>query len=338
MKIDSADIQFSSQHLALQQHTVKESLRFQISNPRPLNAPQDKVTLSDEAKASDKAETADNTLDPQLRLIKSFIEALTGHKIKLFSMSDIHSDAPPSDPKDPRQAQTQPTREQSDGFSLEYHRSETVYESEQTSFSAQGTIKTVDGNEIGFNLELNMNREYFRQTNVDILMGDAAKQKKDPLVINFSGTAAQLTDTKFSFDIDSDGQADQVSFVSPGSGFLALDRNRDGKINNGIELFGAATGNGFQELAAYDTDRNHFIDENDAIYSKLSILSKDASGKDALNSLASKGVGAIFLGNVATPFEIKNSQNESNGQVRSSGVYLNENGTVGTVQQVDLSV
>lgn len=161
---------------------------------------------------------------------------------------------------------------------------------------------------------------------------------KDPLVINFSGSAAQLTGAKFSFDLDADGKAEQVSFVSENSGFLALDRNSDGKVNSGSELFGPATGNGFSELAAYDLDRNGWIDENDAVYQKLGIWTKDADGKDGLSTLLQKNIGALYLGSVATPFDLKNSQNRLDGLVRSSGVYLNENGGAGTMQQIDLAV
>ncbi len=167
-------------------------------------------------------------------------------------------------------------------------------------------------------------------------LGDAVK--KDPLVINFGGTAAQLTDAKFSFDLNADGKAEQISFVGAGSGFLALDKNGDGKIGNGGELFGPASGNGFQELAAYDQDKNGWIDENDAVYQKLQVWIKDAKGNDTLGALAQKNVGALYLGNIGTPFDIKNSQNQLDGQIKSSGVYLKEDGGAGTMQQIDLTI
>ena len=164
---------------------------------------------------------------------------------------------------------------------------------------------------------------------------DSAKLK-DPLVLNFNGNAAELTTTRFSFDIDSDGQQDQIAFTGPNSGFLALDRNNDGVINNGSELFGPTTGQGFAELAAYDQDGNQWIDENDSIYNKLRIWSKDAQGQDQLIALGQRGVGAIYLGQVTSPFALKDSDNNLLGQIRSSGVFLQENGVAGTVQQIDL--
>jgi hypothetical protein len=131
-------------------------------------------------------------------------------------------------------------------------------ESEQTSFTAGGVIKTADGKEIEFSIDLNLSRE-FASDKVTIL----EQKLSDPLVINFDGPAAELTGTKFSFDLDNDGTLDQISFLKSGSGFLALHQNQDGVINNGSELFGAGTGNGFADLLKYDSDQNGWIDEND---------------------------------------------------------------------------
>lgn len=220
---------------------------------------------------------------------------------------------------------------------MQYDQVETHSESEQTSFAAQGVIKTADGKEIQFDLQLSMARSFQSQDSLSVQAGDAPRTK-DPLVINFDGTAAELTSTKFSFDLNSDGTQDQMSFVGPGSGFLALDLNGNGKIDNGSELFGAKSGNGFADLAKYDGDGNHWIDENDAVFSKLLVWSKDAQGQDQLQTLAQRNVGALYLGSVATPFSAKDAENQLQGQVRSSGVYLQENGAVGTLQQVDLAV
>jgi hypothetical protein len=364
MKIESSNILLSSQHSSIEKHTVKESLRMWVGDQRPdpsvgLRAGFEgrsrqqpnpapaigSVRLSSEALAAAQADTAKQAAavdpekelenDPRYLLIKLMVEALTGKQVKLVKMEDVQPAQSAQDIPDPKQAAA-PEQPKPAGYGVEYDRHETHYESEQTSFSAEGVVKTADGREIRFNLALSMSREYFEQSDVSLRLGDA--KMKDPLVINFGGTAAQLTDTKFSFDLDADGKTDQISFVGAGSGFLALDKNADGKINNGSELFGPASGNGFQELAAYDLDKNSWIDENDAVYTQLKVWTKDGSGNDALSTLAQTKVGAIYLGNVSTPFDIKNGQNQLDGQVRTSGVYLNEDGGAGTVQQIDLAV
>lgn len=364
MKIESSTIGLASQHASSRQVAVEESLRAWIGPRRPDfegraagNAGQSTVATisaaarqaaadaqvanapaSTDAQASaeveDAADQAGN--DPRMRLLINLIESLTGQKVKLFDPNELRL-------SDTAQAQSQKTAEaaqsaqnQRQGWGVEYDRHETVRESEQTTFATEGVIRTSDGKDVRFRLALDMQREFFRESNVSVREGDAVR--KDPLVINFGGSAAQLTDTKFSFDLDSDGTAEKVSFVGAASGFLALDKDGNGAIDNGSELFGAQSGNGFADLAAYDSDRNNWIDGNDAVYARLRVWSKDAAGQDALATLAQRNVGALYLGNVATPFDLKDSANDLQGQVRSSGIYLNEDGTAGTLQQVDLVV
>ena len=50
------------------------------------------------------------------------------------------------------------------------------------------------------------------------------------------------------------------------------------------------------------------------------------------------GIGAIYLGNVDTIFDMKDSSNNLNGVLRNTGIYLKENGEAGTIQHVDLAI
>jgi len=128
-----------------------------------------------------------------------------------------------------------------------------------------------------------------------------------------------------------------VSFVSAGSGFLAFDKNNDQKINNGSELFGPGTGNGFEELAVWDGDQNGWIDENDDVFSKLSVWTRDDNGEDRLISLKEACIGAISLESAAGGFDMTGPDNLLKGRLKSSGVFLFENGNVGSIQQIDLA-
>lgn len=363
MKIESSTIGLASQHASSRQATVEESLRAWIGPRRPdfegraagstaqstvatisavarqaANAQVTNAPVSADAQASAEVADAANQAgnDPRMRLLINLIESLTGQKVKLFDPNDLRlGDAAQAQPQKTAEA-AQSAQNQRQGWGVEYDRHETVRESEQTAFAAEGVIRTSDGKDVRFRLSLEMQREFFRDSNVSVREGDAVR--KDPLVINFGGSAAQLTDTKFSFDLDSDSTAEKMSFVGAASGFLALDKDGNGAIDNGSELFGTQSGNGFADLAAYDSDKNNWIDGNDAVYSKLLVWSKDAAGKDTLDTLAQRNVGALYLGNVATPFDLKDSANTLQGQVRSSGIYLREDGSAGTLQQVDLVV
>ncbi len=266
-----------------------------------------------------------------MRILRALFEKITGRKIRLMEPPVADQAA---EPVEVQQGNEQVAPEQElEGWGVAYDYYESHYEYESTQFNAQGVIMTEDGQQIDFSVDVNMSREFMSEHQISFRAGDALK---DPLVINFDGGAAALTETKFSFDIDSDGRENQISFVRPGSGFLALDQNSDGIINDGSELFGPRSGDGFEELAAHDLDNNNWIDENDAIYDRLRIWSKTTSGEDQLLALGEKGVGAIYLGHIATPFAVNDTANELQGQVRASGVFLNEDGRVGTVQQVDL--
>lgn len=218
---------------------------------------------------------------------------------------------------------------------LSYNQETYFQESESTNFSTVGTVRTADGREIHFNVNVGMSREFQSYYREDLEL--ASFTMCDPLVINLDTDVAQLQDQTFYFDIDADGELDEISRLGTGSGYLALDKNGDGVVNDGSELFGTASGNGFADLAKYDEDGNGWIDENDGIWDKLKIWAKDENGNDVLYRLADKGVGAICLQNVSTDFTQKGASGQTLGAVRNTGVFLYENGNVGTVQHVDVA-
>ena len=211
-----------------------------------------------------------------------------------------------------------------------------VSESESTTFASSGMVKTQDGRSIDFNIEVSMSRAFTSQINT---LTTQNYIKTDPLVINLDTDIGSVTDQKFLFDLDSDGDEEEISFAGKGSGFLALDKNGDGRIGDGSELFGTKSGDGFKDLAAFDEDGNGWIDENDSIYSKLKVWTKDEDGNDYLINLKDADVGAIYLDNVDTQFSLKDGNNRLNGEIKKTGIYLHEStGAAGTLNHVDLAV
>ena len=211
-----------------------------------------------------------------------------------------------------------------------------LVEKEAVQVQAGGFVQTEDGRSISFGVNINMSREFASMVSMETT---SKVVMTDPLVINMDDLPAGTREMTFQFDIDADGSMDQISMLREGSGFLALDKNGDGKINDGSELFGTRSGNGFADLAVYDQDGNGWIDENDEIYSKLLIWSKDKDGNDVLKTLKEADVGAIYLASAASQFSLTDDkENTVQGMVRSTGVYLREStGRAGTVQQVDLA-
>ena len=82
-------------------------------------------------------------------------------------------------------------------------------EQEDTSFSTVGTVRTKDGREINFNVDVNMSRrceEYYREE-----LNVAEFTLHDPLVINLDTDATELSDQTFYFDLDADGKEEEMS-------------------------------------------------------------------------------------------------------------------------------
>lgn len=357
MKIASSAISMKSSHTSLAVYRREESLQFWTGANTPgsqasLPGKQgDDVTLelSEQArelirqnKQIKQASVDDGDIFEisdkdrlKIDLIEQMLESLTGKKIKIRIFDKLKFKSANLD-LNVAWPEGAPARSTGQGWGLRYQFHESYYEQEKVSFSSQGVIKTANGREIDFSVQLNISREFMSRTDISIMAGDAVAI--DPLVINFDGDIPGLTGSRFSFDLDCDGSSDQISFARPGSGFLSLDKNGDGAINDGSELFGPGTGNGFAELARYDEDGNGWIDENDAVFDSLRIWTKDEEGKDVLFSLGQKGIGAIYLGNVNTPFSIKDGSNSTHGQLARTGVFLKENGDVGTIQQIDLVI
>ncbi|MGP1484827.1 MAG: hypothetical protein ACTTJC_01805 [Campylobacter sp.] len=204
------------------------------------------------------------------------------------------------------------------------------YKYQETSVNIAAKVKTADS-QIDVNIKYNLKSGFMTQNN----FVSGKNLVSDPLAISLNGKIPDLSNNTFEFDIDSDGSAWQISKLKEGSGFLALDKNNDGKINNGNELFGTKSGNGFADLAEFDDDKNGWIDENDAIFHKLRIWLKN-DNEDRLVALGEVGIGAIFLGNVKSKMDLTSNPKTLKGELKSSGFFLKENGQAGVISQIDL--
>jgi len=114
------------------------------------------------------------------------------------------------------------------------------------------------------------------------------------------------------FDHNADGFAEQTGWIAPHDGLLVMDRNGDGIINDGRELFGNETvlktghkaSNGFEALAELDSNGDGKLDANDTAWSQLRIW-QDSDGDgyslpDELHTLAEHGIKAINLDSAIT--------------------------------------
>jgi hypothetical protein len=135
-------------------------------------------------------------------------------------------------------------------------------------------------------------------------------QCDSPIVIDVSGDGFELTDGPggVSFDLNGDGAREQISWTAAGSddAWLALDRDQNGQIDNGGELFGnftqqppSDTPNGFSALALFDLaeaggNGDGWIGAADAVFSTLRLWrDENHDGVSQLGELRSLGDAGI---------------------------------------------
>lgn len=127
----------------------------------------------------------------------------------------------------------------------------------------------------------------------------APSRPVDPLVLDLNRDGKiELQNATF-FDLNANGFHEYTSWISETDAFLVLDKNGNGVIDNGKELFGDAMElpngyvalTGFDALKAYDSNGDGKIDANDEIYASLKVL----TGAGEMAGLADAGIKSINL-------------------------------------------
>ena len=165
---------------------------------------------------------------------------------------------------------------------------------------------------------------------IDLIRIDIAQAfQQDPLILDLDGNGIDITSLQDGqqFDIDGDGTIDQTAWIRGNDALLALDRNKDGKINNGTELFGDQNGaaDGFAELAKFDDNQDGKIDANDVVFSALILLR--ANGEQA--TLMDEGITSISL-SMITPID----QRLIGGDLVATSHFTRDDGSIATVGEV----
>jgi Ca2+-binding RTX toxin-like protein len=172
---------------------------------------------------------------------------------------------------------------------------------------------------------------------------DQAESTPSPIILDLDGDGVETTavDSGAYFDHDDNGFAESTGWVGADDGLLVMDRDGDGVIGSGRELFGSETlladgtkaSNGFQALAELDNNGDGRIDSQDAAWSSLKIWRDiDGDGYSAsqeLLSLSDAGVQSIATGYADSTF-VDASGNEH----RQDGGFTRADGTTGAATDV----
>lgn len=176
----------------------------------------------------------------------------------------------------------------------------------------------------------------------------AWRPRRDPLVLDLNGNGIETTAPNPAnpvlFDHDANGVRTGTGWVSPSDGFLVMDRNGNGKIDSGAELFGDHTPlangsiatDGFAALADLDSNHDGIINSGDTQFGQLRIwrdLNQDGlSQSNELLTLAASGVASIALAHT------NDLQSLGNGNtIGSQGSFTRTDGAVEAIAGTDLA-
>ncbi|HEX7984703.1 MAG TPA: hypothetical protein VF616_14395, partial [Duganella sp.] len=170
-----------------------------------------------------------------------------------------------------------------------------------------------------------------------------AEVTRSPLILDLNGNGVETINQTAATHFDHDGNhfAETTGWVGKGDGLLVLDRNGNGQIDDGSELFGnntnLATGgkaaNGFAALADLDGNHDGKIDAGDAVFKQLRVW-KDGDSNAVVSSgelltLAEAGVSSI-----ATGFVAQTVTDAQGNQHLQAGQYTRADGTTRAIEDV----
>jgi hypothetical protein len=174
------------------------------------------------------------------------------------------------------------------------------------------------------------------------------RQPVDPLAFDLDGDGIETVGINgyntVLFDHNGDGVKTGTGWVKSDDALLVLDRNGNGMIDNGGELFGADTvmsngqkaANGLAALADLDSNHDGVFDASDAQYANARLwrdLNQNGTSEAGeLMSLAEAGIASINLTGSAT------NTNLGNGNTQTAGTtYTRTDGTTGKAGNLDFA-
>ncbi len=356
MIIKNSQVELYSQSQSVYKHSSSSSMQLHYSSNQEnenvekrqaisLNLSQYKTSSINSSRVMYSKED-DLSIEDRIKklIIERLLEELSGKKTELLPKKSIELQTNQNSEKneinlDISVKNPYNLSQKGELRAIVFNSSEEYYQKESIDFGAKIKFNTPNKS-YDMSLDISFSKEFYEKSNLRVVVGEDIFT--DPLVVNFGEDVNpfdNLSSLKFAFDLDNDGATKMIPYLKAGAGYLVLDKNENGKIDNGNELFGPNSGNGFKELALYDNDKNGFIDEADEVFSKLKIWSFDESGNSSLISLLDANVGAIYLGDIQSGFKYIDGINSTLASSQSNGIFIKEDGSgLGVVNSIDILV
>ena len=167
----------------------------------------------------------------------------------------------------------------------------------------------------------------------------------DPLIFDLDGDGFNIENKENGthFDLDNNGFAEKINWTSK-DGFLCLDLNGNGIIDNGGELFGDSTlladgtkaKNGFEALAQYDSNGDGVIDKNDDIFESLRIW-VDADGSGTSSEGEMKTLSELGISGIKLNYTVLNGETGTEAVLGNMATFIREDGTEGSAAELWVS-
>ncbi|MEZ5616213.1 MAG: calcium-binding protein [Rhodocyclaceae bacterium] len=170
---------------------------------------------------------------------------------------------------------------------------------------------------------------------------------RDPIILDLDGDGLETVGlaSNVYFDHDGDGVLTKTGWAGKDDALLVWDRNSNGSIDTGAELFGDFTPlpngtlapNGFAALAALDSNGDGILDANDPAFAELKLW-RDAS-QDGVSqggefiSLTDAGIVSLNLTNL-----LKNQRLSNGNTLSREGSFTRADGTTAAMGEFKLAI
>lgn len=291
----------------------------------------DELKLSDAAKATKTEKTAVDLNKPleaehvlHMQIISQMMKRITGQDLQLTAPADLKDQVGGISVQAPQQP---PATQANDAKALTYQQSMTYFEAQVTTFNAEGSISTKDGQSVKFSVSLSMSHLFYSQATMNSASDGGSNT--DPLQVSFNGMAAELTTTSFKFSIDSSGSSDQVATTpKPGStepasssavaSVPAPAQNNSVKADNDDDK----AENSHQATLKLDDMQKSFLDTVKNFFTAMRVWQDHSDGSQQLMALGEQSVGAIFLGHLTQPLAAPAPKKDDVPGVLASGTIV----------------